>query len=82
LNELSRVLVRNSFVLVEDKYFVTISDILALHTPKNEKTTQPSLLTKTETAPVKAETSSLKWIAAGAMASVAGAAAFVLLKNK
>ena len=33
LNELSRVLVRNSFVLVEDKYFVTIADILALHAP-------------------------------------------------
>ena len=37
LNELSRVLVRNSFVLVEDKYFVTIADILGLHQPKQEK---------------------------------------------
>ena len=35
LNELSRILVRNSFVLVEDKYFVTIADVLALHAPKN-----------------------------------------------
>jgi len=26
--------VRNSFVLVEDQYFVTIADILALHAPK------------------------------------------------
>lgn len=32
LNELSRVLVRNSFVLVDEKYFVTISDVLEMIT--------------------------------------------------
>jgi predicted transcriptional regulator len=30
LNELSRVLTRNSVVLVEDKYFIAISDVLDL----------------------------------------------------
>jgi hypothetical protein len=61
-------------VLVEDKYFVTIADILALHAPKQEKPAKGK-----ET---KSETSSVKWIAAGAMASIAGAAAFVLMKHK
>lgn len=36
LNELARILTRNSFVLVEDKYFLSINDILDCHlfTPK------------------------------------------------
>jgi hypothetical protein len=46
LNELSRVLVRNSFVLVEDKYFVTIADILALHVPKKETTEKTNPVAK------------------------------------
>ena len=28
LNEMTRVLARNTFVLIEDKYFITINDIL------------------------------------------------------
>jgi predicted transcriptional regulator len=36
LNELARVLTRNSFVLVEDKYFISINDVLDCHNPKKE----------------------------------------------
>jgi predicted transcriptional regulator len=34
LNELSRVLTRNSFVLVEDMYFLHVSDVLNILCPK------------------------------------------------
>jgi hypothetical protein len=33
LNELSRVLTRNSFVLVEDKYFLSLIDVLNMIVP-------------------------------------------------
>jgi hypothetical protein len=81
LNELSRVLARNSFVLVEDKYFVTISDILAMHKPTKVavQTTETVEVPKQE---VKSDSGSIKWVAAGAFASIAGAAAYVLMKNK
>jgi len=79
LNELSRVLARNSFVLVEDKYFVTISDILALHKPAKAAVTVTAEVPKQE---AKTESGSIKWVAAGAFASIAGAAAYVLMKNK
>jgi CBS domain containing-hemolysin-like protein len=81
LNELSRVLVRNSFVLVEDKYFVTIADILALHT-RSESKKKEAIIQETIATSPKAARINAKWITAGAMASIAGAAAFVLMKNK
>jgi hypothetical protein len=38
LNEMTRVLARNKFVLVEDKYFITIEDILEHMHPKKAPT--------------------------------------------
>merc|ERR1711998_262928 len=37
LNELVRTLQRNSFVLIEDKYFVTFSDIFDLRSPPKDE---------------------------------------------
>ena len=37
LNELVRILQRNSFVLIDDKYFVTFSDIFDLRAPPSEE---------------------------------------------
>lgn len=66
LNELARVLSRNSFVLVEDQYFVTISDVLEkICPPKN----QPS------------SSSSYAWLAAG-MVMGAGLATLISKLNK
>merc|ERR1711998_54659 len=37
LNELVRILQRNSFVLIDDKYFVTFSDIFDLRAPPSDE---------------------------------------------
>jgi hypothetical protein len=74
-------LARNSFVLVEDKYFVTISDILALHKPA-KVAVQTAVTSEVPKQEVKTDAGSIKWVAAGALASIAGAAAYVLMKNK
>merc|ERR1711904_119987 len=37
LNELVRILQRNSFVLIEDKYFVTFSDIFDMRSPPTDE---------------------------------------------
>jgi len=50
-----------------------------LHKPAKAAVTVTAEVPKQE---AKTESGSIKWVAAGAFASIAGAAAYVLMKNK
>lgn len=53
LNELARVLTRNSFVLVEDQYFVHISDVLDKISPPKAPEAKPIEVKAPEAKPVE-----------------------------
>jgi hypothetical protein len=90
LNEMTRVLARNHFVLVEDKYFITISDVFELMHPNKAPVEEPKPKTKPvylEDADVAAAQDSgniSSKIFLGAMAGAAmgaGACMFMLKKD-
>merc|ERR1711907_648576 len=72
LNELVRILQRNSFVLIDDKYFVTFSDIFDLRAPPSDEVDA----LRAELKEIKSGSAGVKAAALGAGLGVALAFAF------
>jgi cystathionine beta-synthase len=78
LNELVRILQRNSFVLIDDKYFVTFSDIFDLRAPPSDEVDA----LRTELKALKEGSATSKAAAIGVGIGIAVAVAFSWLRAK
>jgi len=76
LNELVRILQRNSFVLIEDKFFITFEDIFDVLNPKPANVSQQEVNKMMEAANQKA------WLAAAAGVGAGVLAALILAARK
>ena len=90
LNELVRILQRNSFVLIDDKYFVTFSDIFDLRAPPSEeidllRAELKQLKESGKAPPSKEPAASFSLAAVGVVSAIGaavGAAAFSWLRKR
>lgn len=78
LNELVRILQRNSFVLIEDRYFITFSDIFDVIMPQQKAYTQAEYDAVTK----KANQSLYRTMFHGAALGIAAGAALAFALNK